>query len=217
MLFLKKFKDYPGGKIIMQNTAVQPTRLTQFELSKQLIQSKFFSKVKLSPSARLVLIVLCSHYPNIYPSIKTIQEEAGINSKQSVITALKELSKHGLILYETKKSNNYQFTGLFFNLLDVQKLETNKQSNKKINKPFKNLKKFESPQEGRSGFEQKGQLTDQIKLPKYYHNTQITGINYPKWKKPENIEPANPKENKEWMALKDILKSKNRHGCMRIN
>ncbi len=117
--------------------------LTQFDLSAQLIRSRFFSKVKLSPSARLVLVVLCSHYPNIYPSLKTIQNEAGIASKQSVISALKELAQQGLLLYETKGSNHYTFTGLFFERLDVQKLDTNKQSrNKEINKPkiFQNSK-----------------------------------------------------------------------------
>lgn len=117
--------------------------LTQFDLSAQLIRSRFFSKVKLSPSARLVLVVLCSHYPNIYPSLKTIQNEAGIASKQSVISALKELAKQGLLLYETKGSNHYTFTGLFFERLDVQKLDTNKQGqNKEINKfqKFQNSK-----------------------------------------------------------------------------
>lgn len=153
---------------------------TQFELSKQLIQSKFFSRVKLSPSARLVLVVLCSHYPNIYPSVKTIQEEAGIASKESVFAALRELSKLGFILYETKRTNNYAFTGLFFRCLDVQKMDTNKQNmNKKKNKSFKNLseKRYDTP-------------IKESKLPKYYSNVHITGKNYPKYKPEKRIKES---------------------------
>ncbi len=128
---------------------------TQFELSKQLITSKFFSQHKMSPSARLVLIVLTSHYPNIYPSIKTIQNESGIASKTSVINSLKELAKLGFILYETKNVNHYNFTLYFFESLEIEpegfkkytpggtKIEHKQINNKINNKSYNNFKNIE--------------------------------------------------------------------------
>ncbi|NLF83135.1 MAG: helix-turn-helix domain-containing protein, partial [Candidatus Gastranaerophilales bacterium] len=104
---------------VLVNESVK-TGFTQFELSKLLITSKFFTKNKLSPSARLVLTVLCAHYPSIYPSISTIMEESGIASKTSVINSLKELSQAGFILYETKNVNHYKFTAVFFEELGIE-------------------------------------------------------------------------------------------------
>lgn len=175
-------------------------KITQFELSKLIIQSKLFSKIKLTASARLVLIVLCSHYPNIYPSIKTIQEEAGISSKQSVFNSLKELSSKGLILYETKKSNIYTLTGLFFELIAVQKLDTNKKNNnKKNNKPFFKISESSIPLTVKKS---DSRLTDFKKndLPKYHSNCHITGINIPKYI-PEEIKRETPLDMTKEQAI----------------
>lgn len=173
----------------MQNLAQKS--FTQFELSKMIISSRFFSKFKMSPSARLVLIVLCSHYPNIFPSIKTIQEESGIASKTSVINSLKELSKLGVILYETKNVNHYTFTLYFFENLNIEpegvkncKFDGTKIEHKQINNQIN--KKYEKVKENRE------------KLPKYHHNSHIIGINYPKYKRPEKIVKNSPLDfNKE--------------------
>jgi len=169
----------------MQNLA--KNSFTQFELSKLLITSKFFSKIKVSPSARLVLIVLCSHYPRMYPSIKTIQEESGIASKTSVISSLKELSGLGFILYETKNVNHYSFTSYFFESLKVEperyenwNCDSTKNEHKQINyqnnNKNNNFKIFSE---------------EKRKQPKYYHNNHIKGINYPKYK-PLNNKKESP-------------------------
>ncbi len=180
----------------MQNLAPK-NEFTQFELSKKLINSKFFSKNKMSPSSRLVLIVLTSHYPNIYPSIKTIQNESGISSKTSVINSLKELSKLGFILYETKNVNHYSFTALFFESLNIEpekskycNLNGSKIDNKQINQKINNKFNFYSEK----------------KLPKYHHNTQLTGINYPKYKKSEKESKKSPLDLSKEQAA-DFLKN----------
>ncbi|HSA06128.1 MAG TPA: helix-turn-helix domain-containing protein [Candidatus Gastranaerophilales bacterium] len=187
----------------MQNlTGAAKNNFTQFELSKLLITSHFFSKNKMSPSARLVLIVLCSHYPNVYPSIKTIQNESGIASKTSVINSLKELSKAGFVLYETKNVNHYTFTSYFFEILKVgpggyrdcsgggTKIG-HKQINKNINNKFEKKLNF---------LEKRG------KEPKDYKNTYLTGINYPKWQKPIKHEKSSPLDLNEEQAISFLEK-----------
>lgn len=133
-----------------KNSAVQ--KITQFELSNQLIDSNLFKQIKLKTSSRLVLIVLCRYFPDIYPSMKTLQEKTGIGSKETLNDALKELKEKGLIIYSLgdKKSNVYKLTALFFSYLKTVpgqygKAEYgstdsvhNKTNNKIIKKPFNN-------------------------------------------------------------------------------
>jgi hypothetical protein len=176
----------------MQKNTAEKQVVTQFELSKQLVMSKFFSKVHLSPSARLVLMVLCSHYPNIYPSIKTIQEEAGIASNKSVISALKELSGKGLILYETKNCNNYTLTSVFFAQIEGKNYTQINNLNKKDNKDFKNFSNFRTqPSET---------------LPKYHHNTHITGITYKKYEPEKQTKKESPLDLSREQAI-EFLKN----------
>lgn len=186
----------------MQN--LQPTQdFTQFDLSKMLIQSGFYSKVKLQPTTRLILGVLVSHLPNIRPAIETIANEAGCNAR-TVEKCLCELKQKGLILITyTGRANNYKLTPYFFSMIlppeqtrqsipsDLPDCHPNKQQNKKTNKGFKIFFK-----------------TDQTKLPKYHHNTHITGMNYPKWKpteqkkeSPLDLDETNAREFLEKLPL----------------
>lgn len=96
-------------------TNQQAETTTQYELSNRLIDSDLFSKVKLTASARLVLIVLCRYYPRIYPCQQTIAKKAGM-SLRSVINAISELKQRGLILVECNHNNVYKFTSILFEL-----------------------------------------------------------------------------------------------------
>lgn len=58
---------------------------------------------KVLPSEGWLLWILKSHYPNIFPSIQTLAEEAGM-SERTVITVLKSLETRGLI----RKINPFQ-------------------------------------------------------------------------------------------------------------
>lgn len=181
--------------IFMQNTVKK--QFTQFELSKLIISTKFLSKNKLSPSARLVLIVLTSHYPNIYPSLKTIQEESGIASKTSVISSLKELSKAGFIFYETKNVNHYKFTQYFFESLDIehQWYENCKESGTKIE--HKQIKKQKN---------NKFLNKNNEKTYNNAYNHQLTGINYPKYAKPKDLQKQSPLDMNKNQAI-EFLKN----------
>lgn len=160
----------------MQHNNKTKHDFTQFELSKLIITSHFFSTIKMSPSSRLILMVLCSHFPNIYPSIKTIQEESGIASKTSIINSLKELSKLGIIMYETKNVNHYSFTTYFFELLKVEPKQYNKciDGGTKIEPKQINKQKINKFQKNKSNF------------------SHITGIDYKKYKKPDYGEKQSP-------------------------
>ena len=193
----------------MQNSIQQQSvesSLSQFEITKGIYTSGMLKTLKIAPCAKLILIAISTHYPNIFPSIKFLSESLGI-SQSSVKNAIKELRLAGLIIYTCSGSNHYKFTQKFFELVKIthkvgknypqgsQILSTNKQNNKKINKPdFKNFKK--------------GQSTDHVNKRKYHSECHITGINYPKYTPPERIEATNPAMVKEWQALKDKLKKK---------
>ena len=91
--------------------------LSQFTISKNVYNSGILSKIKLTMSAKLVLIALTNHYnpekPDIFPSQQYIAEHLGISIK-SVNRAVQELTQAGLIIYETKNVNRYKFTAKFF-------------------------------------------------------------------------------------------------------
>ena len=91
--------------------------LSQFTISKNVYNSGLLSKIKLTMSAKLVLIALTNHYnpekPDIFPSQQYISEHLGISIK-SVNRAIQELTQAGLIMYETKNVNRYKFTTKFF-------------------------------------------------------------------------------------------------------
>ncbi len=83
----------------------------QFELTKNLINN--LSQFKLTPTAKLVMIYLSTCYnPNkadIYPKQKTIASKIGI-SERSIVRAIEELVKAGLILKECNYTNRYKIT-----------------------------------------------------------------------------------------------------------
>lgn len=98
--------------------------VTSFDLSKAMTFSKIFSKVKLSPSARLVLRCLVDFYnPKkglVYPGQKTISECTGASLK-SVNSAIDELRKAGLILTSgsTGERLKYYFSNTFFEIVGI--------------------------------------------------------------------------------------------------
>lgn len=96
--------------------------ITQFELTKILYSSGLLAQCDLTPSAKLFLWALCSHYnPNnetMFPSQQTVAKKLGISEK-SAQRAVKELKIHGLIDYETKRVNHYVFGPKFFDLVKM--------------------------------------------------------------------------------------------------
>lgn len=98
--------------------------ISSFDLSKSMTFSKIFSKVKLSPTARLVLRALVDFWNPakglVYPGQKTISECTGA-SLRSVNSAIEELRKLGLILTtgESGERLKYYFTAKFFELTGI--------------------------------------------------------------------------------------------------
>jgi len=108
----------------MQAQAIK-INVTQFELSKAITFSKFFSKVKLKASTRLVLRCLIDHWnPDkdyCFPKQNTIAEETGC-SRATVINSIEELRAKCLILTngELGDSLKYYLTPKFFELVEIQ-------------------------------------------------------------------------------------------------
>jgi DNA-binding transcriptional regulator GbsR (MarR family) len=98
--------------------------VSSFDLSKAITFSGIFSKVKLSPSARLVLRCLVDFWnPNkglVFPGQKKIAEYTG-SSDKSVTNAVNELRKENLIFTAGAAGGKlkYYFTAKFFELLKI--------------------------------------------------------------------------------------------------
>lgn len=94
--------------------------ISQIDLNK--IALKSFHKFKLSPTTKLVLIALVDcynpHQTFILFKQEDIAKQLGI-SLRSVQRATKELAEHDLIVYKTKKYNQYKFTNVFFKHLGL--------------------------------------------------------------------------------------------------
>jgi DNA-binding transcriptional regulator GbsR (MarR family) len=105
----------------MQVQAIK-VNVSQFELSKAITFSKLFSKIKLTPSARLVLRCLTDHWNQekqyCFPKQNTLSDETGC-SRKSVNDAIKELRLNGLILTTGEKGESlkYYLTNNFFDLI----------------------------------------------------------------------------------------------------
>lgn len=99
---------------------------SQFELTDRLLKN--LNKYELSPTGKLVLLYLSSCYnpkkADVFPKQKTIANKLGI-SDRSVVRAIQELVKGGLIFVESKYTNHYVF------------------SSKIVQKPSQNEKIFE--------------------------------------------------------------------------
>lgn len=85
--------------------------IKQVELTNYLLNN--LQQFNIKPTAKLVLLYLSSCYnpkrADVFPKQKTIADKMGI-SEASVIRAIAELHKEGLIVSERKYSNRYKFT-----------------------------------------------------------------------------------------------------------
>lgn len=92
------------------NTAIKRVAepLTQFDLTKKILNN--LSQYDITPTAKLVLLYLTDCYnpkhADVFPKQKTIALKLGI-SERSVMRAVQELFKAGLILIECKHTNRY--------------------------------------------------------------------------------------------------------------
>ena len=96
------------------NTAKKQTAhaFSQFTLTNKLLQNLY--KYKLTPTAKLVLLELSTCYNpkhgDMFPKQKTLANRIGV-SERSVVRAVSELVKEGLVLIECKNiTNHYKFS-----------------------------------------------------------------------------------------------------------
>lgn len=84
---------------------------SQFRLTNNLLQNLY--KYEITPIAKLVLLYLSSCYnpkkTHMFPKQKTIASKIGA-TERSVVRAIQELVKEGLIVIECKYTNYYKFT-----------------------------------------------------------------------------------------------------------
>lgn len=94
--------------------------ISQFELTQKLLQNLY--KFKLTPTAKMVLMYLSSCYnpkhAEMFPKQRTIADKLGV-SEASVIRAICELHKEGLIISERKYTNRYKYTPKFLTSLGI--------------------------------------------------------------------------------------------------
>lgn len=91
--------------------------IKQVELLNYLLNN--LQQFNLKPTTKLVLLYLAGCYnpkhADVFPKQKTIALQMGI-SEASVIRAIQELHKEGLIISERKYTNRYKFTSRILNL-----------------------------------------------------------------------------------------------------
>ena len=91
--------------------------IRQVELLNYLLNN--LQQFNLKPTTKLVLLYLAGCYnpkhADVFPKQKTIALQMGI-SEASVIRAVQELHKEGLIISERKYTNRYKFTSRILNL-----------------------------------------------------------------------------------------------------
>lgn len=84
---------------------------SQFKLTNYLLNN--LSQFEITPTAKLVLLELSACYnPNkadMFPKQKTLAAKIGV-SERSIVRAIQELFKAGLIIIECKYTNRYKFT-----------------------------------------------------------------------------------------------------------
>lgn len=84
---------------------------SQFKLTNYLLNN--LSQFDITPTAKLVLLELSACYnPNnadMFPKQKTLAAKIGV-SERSIVRAIQELFKEGLIIIECKYTNRYKFT-----------------------------------------------------------------------------------------------------------
>lgn len=163
-----KYQEKEENKVVRLN-------ISQFELTKILYSSGILAECSLTPSAKLFLWALCSHYnPNnktMFPAQQTVAKKLGISEK-SAQRAVKELKTCGLIDYETKRVNHYVFGPKFFELVKMSgdigqnvlneesqnvRLTKNKEKKEKQNEGFSFNKRGGGNTTYKKGFEQNTQ------------------------------------------------------------
>ncbi len=91
--------------------------VSQIKLTNYLLNN--LQQFNLKPTTKLVLLYLSGCYnpkhADVFPKQKTIADRMGI-SERSVISAIQELHKEGLIISERKYTNRYKFTARILNL-----------------------------------------------------------------------------------------------------
>lgn len=96
--------------------------IKQVELLNYLLNN--LSQFNLKPTAKLVLMYLAGCYnpkhADVFPKQKTIALQMGI-SERSVISAIQELHREGLVISERKYTNRYRFTSRILNLGGMDK------------------------------------------------------------------------------------------------
>ncbi len=123
-----------------ENTAKTMSQhgFTQFDLSKNVINN--LSQFNLKPTTKLVLLYLCDCYNpkhgEMFPKQSTIAKKLGI-SEVSVIRAVQELHKEGLLISERKYTNRYKFTSRIVSEQPVNLIDDNNQ--KDSSKPIKKI------------------------------------------------------------------------------
>lgn len=84
---------------------------SQFRFTNYLLNN--LSQFDVTPTAKLVLLELSAFYnpkkADVYPKQKKLAEKIGV-SERSIVRAIQELVKAGLILIESKYTNHYVFT-----------------------------------------------------------------------------------------------------------
>lgn len=124
----------------------QDNGFTQFELTNFTLNN--LSQFNLTPTAKLVLLYLTTCYnpehKEVFPKQQTIADKLGI-SLMSVIRAIQELHKEGLILSERKISNRYVFTSRIAsersNILKDTNLQKESSQTNKLLSPYKEQKR----------------------------------------------------------------------------
>jgi transcription initiation factor IIE alpha subunit len=141
--------------------------VTQFELSKLTMKNIF--KFKLTPATKLVLLGLIDHYPNIYPSQKTIANKLGL-SLATVKRAIAELRDKNLIITSEKEklSLTYRFTDIFFTQINLTPEKIQNETSNGIKLSHKQITK----QNNKKTFQKNN-------ANKHYPHYQQKGINYP--------------------------------------
>jgi DNA-binding Lrp family transcriptional regulator len=97
-------------------------RLSAFEIQRNIVRNALFSKVKLSPTARLTLLSLATYYnqetKTMYPSQSRLAREIGCR-RPEVCNSIREIEKIGLIISAGKLGENktYSFTKIFYDLI----------------------------------------------------------------------------------------------------
>lgn len=96
---------------------------TQYELTQNILNN--LSQFDITPTAKLVLLYLSSCYnpknADMFPKQKTIATKLGV-SERSIVRAIQELFKAGLIMIECKYTNRYKFTSK----IDAQRFQNDK-------------------------------------------------------------------------------------------